>query len=171
MARTTRERGRGGRGRGRGPVDESVLSEAQSSTRGAATVQQTLHDGQTANVTASVGTGLGPVGAGLDPVEAGGVGAARGAGVAAGVAQAGDDRLVDLLRQLLERLLGAVPVQAPVFPRVAEVQPRAAVAHEVPLFIRMMGRCRGSVQVLLQEVEDEVRAEFSLDQVSRGIHG
>ncbi|KFK22190.1 hypothetical protein AALP_AAs69130U000100 [Arabis alpina] len=116
MARTTRGRGRGGRGRGRGLVEEPVLSEAQNSARGPVSGQQTLHDGQTASVTASVGAGVGPVGAGVGsvgagfgPVEAGGVGAAGAAVAAAGVAQAGDDRLTDLLRQLLERLPGAVP--------------------------------------------------------------
>ncbi|KFK22651.1 hypothetical protein AALP_AAs56506U000100, partial [Arabis alpina] len=78
--------------------------------------QQSVHDGQTASVGAGlgpVGAGVGPVGAGLGPVEAGGaggVGAAGGTVAAAGVAQAGDDRLADLLRQLLERLPGAVPV-------------------------------------------------------------
>ncbi|KFK22981.1 hypothetical protein AALP_AAs50418U000100, partial [Arabis alpina] len=129
MARATRGRGRGGRGRGRGLVEEPVVSEVQSSARGPAAGQQSVHDGQTASVTASVGASVGPVGAGLGPVEAGGAGGAVpavGAVAAAGVAQARDDRLADLLTQLLERLPGAVPAQAPVVPRVAEVQPRAA---------------------------------------------
>ncbi|KFK28821.1 hypothetical protein AALP_AA7G053400 [Arabis alpina] len=145
MARAARGRGRGGRDRGRGLVEEPVVSEAQSSVHGPVAGQQSVHDGQTASVTTNVGAGLGPVeagvgpvGAGLGPVEAGchgGVVAAGGAVVAAGVAPAGDDRLADLLRQLLERLPGAVPVQAPVLPRVAEVQPRAAVADEVPSYV------------------------------------
>ena len=42
--------------------------------------------------------------------------------------------MAGLLRQLLERLPGVVPVQAP----VAEVQQRAAVAEEVPSYLRMM---------------------------------
>ncbi|KFK22460.1 hypothetical protein AALP_AAs57345U000100, partial [Arabis alpina] len=119
MARGTRGRGRGGRGgrgRGRGLVEEPVVSEVQSSAHGPAAGQQSVHDGQTASVTASVGASVGPVGAGLGPVEAGGAGGAGpavGAVAAAGVAQARDDRLADLLTQLLERLPGAVPVQAP----------------------------------------------------------
>ncbi|KFK23856.1 hypothetical protein AALP_AAs44707U000100, partial [Arabis alpina] len=110
MARGAKGRGRGGRGgrgRGRGLVEEPVVSEVQSSAHGPAAGQQSVHDGQTASVTASVG----PVGAGLGPVEAGGaggVGPAVGAVAAAGVAQARDDRLADLLTQLLERLPGAV---------------------------------------------------------------
>ncbi|KFK29224.1 hypothetical protein AALP_AA7G105500 [Arabis alpina] len=86
-----------------------------------------------------VGTGLGYVGAGLGPVEAGGAGGVGAIGVtvaAVGVAQAGDDRLGDLLRQFLERLPGAVPVQAPVLPRVAEVQPRATVVDEGAMSVR-----------------------------------
>ncbi|CAE6225384.1 unnamed protein product [Arabidopsis arenosa] len=66
-------------------------------------------------------------------------------GAAAGVAQGQDGGLADLLRQLLERLPGVVPVQAPVAqqvpvaPRVQEeVQPRAAVAGGVPSYIKMM---------------------------------
>ncbi|KFK24093.1 hypothetical protein AALP_AAs46780U000300 [Arabis alpina] len=133
MARGVRGHGRGGQNRGRGPVDELVVSEAQSSTHGLVIVQQKLHEGQTASVSASVRAG----GAGAGLVEAGGAGGAGTAGgavAAAGVAQARDDRLDDLLRQLLEQLLGAVTVQAPVFPRVAEVQ----VTEEVLSFIRMM---------------------------------
>ncbi|KFK23239.1 hypothetical protein AALP_AAs50221U000100, partial [Arabis alpina] len=94
MARAARGRGRGGRGgrgRGRGLVEEPVVSEAQSSAHGPA-----------------AGAGLGPVEAG----GAGGAGPAVGAVAAAGVAQARDDRLADLLTQLLERSPGAVPVQA-----------------------------------------------------------
>ncbi|KFK23335.1 hypothetical protein AALP_AAs49143U000100, partial [Arabis alpina] len=101
------------RGRGRGLVEEPVVSEVQSSAHGPAAGQQSVHDGQTASVTASVRASVGPVGAGLGPVEAGGAGPAVGAVAAAGVAQARDDRLADLLTQLLERLPGAVPVQAP----------------------------------------------------------
>ncbi|KFK31785.1 hypothetical protein AALP_AA6G158000 [Arabis alpina] len=111
MAKGTRGRGRGGRGgrgRGRGPVDEPVMS--------------------------LIGAGLGPVEVG----GAGGVGAARGAVAATGVVQAGDDRLADLLRQLLDRLQGAVHMQTRVLPRVAEVKLRAAVVDEVPSYIRMM---------------------------------
>ncbi|KFK22559.1 hypothetical protein AALP_AAs56191U000100, partial [Arabis alpina] len=78
MARGARGRGRGGRGgrsRGRGLVEEPVVSEVQSSAHGPAAGQQSVHDGQTASVGASVG----PVGAGLGPVEAGGAGPAVGA--------------------------------------------------------------------------------------------
>ena len=46
--------------------------------------------------------------------------------------------MAGLLRQLLERLPGVVPVEAPVAPRMAEVQQRAAVAEEVPSYLRMM---------------------------------
>ncbi|KFK22480.1 hypothetical protein AALP_AAs45747U000100, partial [Arabis alpina] len=76
MASGARGRGRGGRGRGRGLVEEPVVSEVQSSAHGPAAGQQSVHDGQTASVTASVGTSVGPVGAGLGPVEAGGAGGA-----------------------------------------------------------------------------------------------
>jgi len=57
---------------------------------------------------------------------------------AAGGAQVLEVGLAGLLRQLLKRLPGVVPVQAPVAPRVAEVQQRAAVAEEVPSYLRMM---------------------------------
>ena len=59
-------------------------------------------------------------------------------GAVAGGAQVPEVVLTGLLRQLLERLPGVVPVQAPVAPRVAEVQQRAAVAEEVPSYLRMM---------------------------------
>jgi len=59
-------------------------------------------------------------------------------GAAAGGAQVPVVGLAGLLRQLLERLPGVVPVQAPVTPRVAEVQQRATVAEEVPSYLRTM---------------------------------
>jgi len=82
-------------------------------------------------------------------VEAGGTGVGVGVhavgaedpgvlGAAAGGAQVPEVSLACLLRQLLERLPGVVPVQAPVAPRVAEVQQRAAIAEEIPSYLRMM---------------------------------
>ncbi|KAG7572389.1 Ribonuclease H-like superfamily [Arabidopsis suecica] len=52
------------------------------------------------------------------------------AGVAAGVFQARDDRIANLLTRLLERLPERVPAQAPGVPPMAEVQARVAVAEE-----------------------------------------
>ncbi|KAG7533125.1 Myosin head motor domain [Arabidopsis thaliana x Arabidopsis arenosa] len=81
-------------------------------------------------------------GAGLAGVGAGGhVGAEgpRALGAAAGVARGPDGGVADLLRQLLERIPAVVPVQAPIAPRVAEVQPRVAVAGGAPSYIKMMG--------------------------------
>ena len=83
-----------------------------------------MYDGQTVSVTVSVGVSVGSVGVGLGSVEAGGaggVGSAVGAVAVAGVVQARDDRLADLLIQLLERLPGAVSVQVSVVLRVVEV--------------------------------------------------
>ena len=82
---------------------------------------------------AGVGTGGAGVGAGVYVVGAEDPGVM---GAAAGGAQVPEVGLAGLLRQLLERLPGVVPVQAPVTPRVAKVQQRAAVAEEVPSYLR-----------------------------------
>ena len=75
---------------------------------------------------AGVGAGGAGIGAGVHAVGAEGPGVM---GAAAGGTQVPEVGLAGLLRQLLE---------APVAPRVAEVQHRAAVAEEVPSYLRMM---------------------------------
>ncbi|KAL1193599.1 hypothetical protein V5N11_015525 [Cardamine amara subsp. amara] len=117
-------RGRGrdrGQGRGRGHVMEERVEETRASQIG--------HEG----VVRRTGVASAPAGAaGLAPDVA---------GVAAGSAQARDDRIVDLLTVLLERVPERVPARVPVVPPVGvEVQPRVVdvVVEELPSYLRMM---------------------------------
>lgn len=143
MVRGAGVRGRGrGHGRGRG----RVLEGTGESDGHSATVEQSVGS-QPEFVEPGVRNGLGADIAGAAGVGAGGVGTgvhavgAEGPGVmdaAAGGAQVPEVGLAGLLRQLLERLAGVVPMEAPVASRVAEVQHRAPVAEKVPSYLRMM---------------------------------
>jgi len=141
-------RGAGVRGRGRGRGRGRVLEGTGESDGHSATVEQSVGS-QPEFVEPGVRNGLGADIAGAAGVGAGGAGVGTGVhavgaegpgvmGAAAGGAQIPEVGLAGLLRQLLERLPGVVPVEAPVAPRVAEVQQRAAVAEEVPSYLRMM---------------------------------
>jgi len=136
------------RGRGRGRGRRRVLEGIGESDGRSATIEQSVGS-QLEFVEPGVGDGLGADIAGATGVGAGGAGVSVGVhavgakdpgvlGVAAGGAQVPEVGLAGLLRQLLERLPGVVPVHAPVAPRVAEVQQRAAVVEEVPSYLRMM---------------------------------
>ncbi|KAL1193965.1 hypothetical protein V5N11_027822 [Cardamine amara subsp. amara] len=120
-----RWRGRG-RGLGRGRVVEERVDESHASQ-----VESVGVSGMRAGV-AGVPAGAAGIPAGI---------AAGAAGFAAGV-QAPNDRLADLLTALLEQLPERVPAQAPVVPPVvvAEVRPQgaAAVAEELPSYLRMV---------------------------------
>jgi len=141
-------RGTGVRGRGRGRGRGRVLEGTGESDGHSATVEQSVGS-QPDCVEPGAGDGLGADRAGVAGVRAGGAGVGTGVyavggedprvmGAAAGGAQVPKVGLAGLLRQLFERLPGVVLVQAPVAPRVAEVQQRAAVAEEVPSYLRMM---------------------------------
>ncbi|CAL9218579.1 unnamed protein product, partial [Arabidopsis halleri] len=136
-------RGRGrprgcGRARGRGRVPAVAESVARS-----VTVERVAHshaDQVGAEGVASLSSGEAGVPAGVAGVPV------VDAGVAAGVAQARDDRIADLLTLLLERLPARVPAQVPVDPLVppgvveVKVQPRVAstVAEELPSYLKIM---------------------------------
>jgi len=137
-------RGAGVRGHGKG----QVLEGTGESDGHSATVEQSVgsqpefvepgvRNGFGADIAGAAGVGAGGagVGTGVHVVDAEGPGVM---GAAAGGAQIPEVGLAGLLRQLLERLPGVVLVQAPVAPRVTEVQQRAAVAEEVPSYLRMM---------------------------------
>ncbi|KAL1191736.1 RNA-directed DNA polymerase-like protein [Cardamine amara subsp. amara] len=114
-------RGRGrGRGRGRSPVVVERVEDADV-------------DQLRAEDLAGVPAGAADIPAGI---------AVGAAGVAAGYDPARDDRILDLLALVLERLPERVPVQAPVVPPVVvEVQPRvvaAVFAEELPSYLGMM---------------------------------
>nr|BAF01857.1 hypothetical protein [Arabidopsis thaliana] len=137
-------RGAGVCGRGRGRSRGRVLEGTSESDGHSATVEQSVglqpefvapspEDCLGANIACTAGVGAG--GAGVHAVGAEGP---RVMGVVAGGAQVLEVGLAGLPRQLLERLPGVVPVQTPVAPRVAEVQQGAAVAEEVPSYLRMM---------------------------------
>ena len=111
-------------------VEQSVGSQPEFVESGAG-------DGLGADIagTAGVGASGAGVGAGVHAVGAEDPGVM---GAAVGGVQVPEVGLASLFRQLLERLPGVVPMQAPVAPRVAEVQKRAVVAEEVPSYLRMM---------------------------------
>ena len=121
-----------GRGRGRGHGRGRVLEGTGESDGHSATVEQSVGS-QPEFVEPGVRNGLGADIAGAAGVGAGGAGVGTGVhavgaegpgvmGAAAGGVQVPEVGLAGLLRQLLERLAGVVPVEAPVAPRVAEVQ-------------------------------------------------
>nr|AAD22339.1 putative retroelement pol polyprotein [Arabidopsis thaliana] len=125
-------RGAGVRGRGRGRGRGRVLEGIGESDGHSATVEQSVGS-QPEFVEPGVRNGLG-----ADIAGAAGVGLVELVSVPGPGAQVPEVGLAGLLRQLLERLPGVVPVEAPVAPRMAEVQQRAAVAEEVPSYLRMM---------------------------------
>jgi len=104
-------------------VEQSVGSQPESVEPGA-------RDGLGADIAGAAGVGVGgaDVGAGVHVVGAEGPGVM---GAAAGGAQVPEVGLADLLRQLLERLQGVVPMQALVVPRVAEVKQRVVRDREL----------------------------------------
>jgi len=111
-------------------------------------VELGVGDGLCADIAGAAGVGAGGAGVGAG-VHAGCVEGPGVMGAAARGAQVPEVSLAGLLRQLLERLPGVVPVQTPVAPRVAEVQQRAAVAEEVPSYLRIR-LCLKELQKILK---------------------
>lgn len=133
----SRGRGRGRVLKGTGESDGHSAKVEQSVGSQPEFVEPGVRNGLGADIAGATGVGAGGagVGTGVHAVGAEGPGVM---GAAAGGAQVPEVGLAGLLRQLLERLPGVVPVETPVAPRVAEVQQRAAVAEEVLSYLRMM---------------------------------